>query len=209
MANWSTIQAAWDKGWKALHDQAMSAYKVAIESDPAKYLEQIKGFMTALTDSKDNLDRFRARLPVQPTTDAERKLIAIHQALDKRYHDLAAGFYSDAHPADQTSTGVVPLAVIVVAGIALGVAACAWAVAAHEYAVNLREQTALADKELEARVEASKQGRALQPTTLPEPASEQAKKSAKGIGVLVVGGLVLASAAVAVPVLLKKRKGGR
>jgi hypothetical protein len=161
--------------------------------------------MSALTDSKANLDRFRARLPAQPATEAERKLLAIHQALELRYHDLAAGFYSDAQPATQPSTGIAPI--IIVAGIALGVAACAWAVAAYEYAVNLREQTALADRELVARVKASEQGRTLQPTTLPEPASEQAKKDAKGIGALLVGGLVLAAAAAAIPVFLK-RKGG-
>jgi len=207
VADWNTIQAAWGKGWKSLHDQALNAYKAAIEAEPTKYVERIKGFMSALTDSKANLDRFRARLPAQPTTKAERKLVAIHDALNNRYHDLAAGFYSDAHPADEPSTGVVPLVVIVVAGIALGVAACAWAVAAYEYAVNLREQTALADKELVARVQASEQGRTLQPTTLPEPASEQAKKDAKGIGMLLVGGLVLAAGAVAVPVF-SKRKGG-
>ena len=205
MADWTTIKAAWGKGWKTLNDQALHAYKVAIETDPTKYVDRIKGFMTALTDSKANLDRFRARLPAQPTTEADRKLLAIHRALELRYHDLAAGFYSDARQADQPSTGVAP--VIIVAGIALGVAACAWAVAAYEYAVNLREQTALADRELVARVEASEQGRTLQPTTLPEPASEQAKKDAKGIGMFLVVGLVLAAGAVAVPVLLNRKSG--
>ena len=206
MADWTTIKAAWGKGWKALNDQALNAYKSAIEADPTQFLAKVEGFITALKDSKANLNRFRARLPAQPTTEAERKLLAVHQALELRYHDLAAGFYADAQPAGQPSTGAAP--VIIVAGIALGVAAVAWAVAAYEYAVNLREQTALADRELEARVQASQQGRTLQPTTLPEPASEQAKKDAKGIGVLLVGGLVLAAGAVAVPVFLA-RKGGR
>ena len=205
MSDWTTIKATWGKGWKALNDQALNAYKATIEADPTQFLAKIEGFMAALSDSKANLDRFRARLPAQPTTEAERKLLAVHQALELRYHDLAAGFYADAQPADQPSTGVAP--VVIVAGIALGVAAVAWAVAAYEYCMNLREQTALADKELEARVQASEQGRTLQPTTLPEPASEQAKKDAKGIGALLVGGLVLAAGAVAIPVFLK-RKGG-
>ena len=204
MTSWTDIKAAWSQGWKALNEQAMSAYEVAIKADPMRYVDQIKGFMSALTDSRANLDRIKARLPNPPRTEADRQLLATHQALEQRYHDLAAGFYSDARPADQPSTGAVPVVVIVVAGLALGVAACAWAVSAHEYAVNLREQTALADKELEARVEASKEGRSLQPTTLPEPASEQAKKKAKGVGLLLVGGLVLAAGAVAVPILLKK-----
>jgi hypothetical protein len=207
VADWTTIKAAWDQGWKALNEQAVRAYGAAIEADPTRFLATIQEFMTALDESRANLARFRARLPAQPTTESERKLVAIHDKLNQRYHDLAAGFYSDAHPADQPATGAIPLVVIVVAGIALGVAAVAWAVAAHEYAVNLREQTALADRELAARVEASKQGRTLQPTTLPEPASEQAKKKAKGVGVFLVGGLVLAAGAIAVPVLLKKKGG--
>ncbi len=204
MADWSTIKAAWDQGWKALNEQAVRAYGAAIEADPTQFLAKIQEFMGALDESRTNLARFRARLPAQPSTDAERKLIAIHDKLNQRYHDLAAGFWSDAEPAKE-GTGIAP--VIIVAGIALGVAAVAWAIAAHEYAVNLREQTALADKELAARVEASKQGRALQPTTLPEPASEQAKKKAKSAGLFLVGGLVLAAGAIAAPVLLKKKGG--
>ncbi|MFH1464554.1 MAG: hypothetical protein ABIO70_09210 [Pseudomonadota bacterium] len=207
MTSWNDIKSAWSQGWKALNEQAMSAYEVAIKADPMRYVDQIKDFMSALTDSRANLDRMKARLPNPPRTEADRKILAVYQALEKRYHELAAGFYSDARPADQPSTGAIPVVVIVVAGVALGVAACAWAVAAHEYATNLREQTALADKELEARVEASKQGRTLQPTTLPEPASEQAKKKAKGVGVLLVGGLLLAAGALAVPVFLKKKGG--
>jgi hypothetical protein len=204
VADWTTIKAAWDQGWKALNEQAVKAYGAAIEADPTQFLAKIQEFMGALDESRTNLARFRARLPAQPSNDAERKLIAIHDKLNRRYHDLAAGFWADAEPAKE-GTGIAP--VVIVAGIALGVAAVAWAVAAHEYAVNLREQTALADKELEARVKASEQGRTLQPTTLPEPASEQAKKKAKGVGLLLVGGLVLAAGAIAVPVLLKKKGG--
>jgi hypothetical protein len=204
VADWTTIKAAWDQGWKALNDQAVKAYGAAIEADPTQFLAKIQEFMAALEASRVNIASFRARLPEQPRTEAERKLIAIHDKLNRRYHDLAAGFWSDAEPARE-GTGIAP--VIIVGGIVLGVAAIAWAVAAWEYAVNLREETALADRELAARVEASKQGRTLQPTTLPEPASEQAKKSAKGVGALVLGGLVLAAGAIAVPVLLEKKGG--
>ncbi len=204
MADWNSIKAAWDQGWKALNVQAVKAYGAAIEADPTRFLAKVQEFMAALEESRTNLARFRAHLPQQPRTEAEHKLVAIHDALNRRYHDLAAGFWSDAEPAKE-GTGIAP--VLVVGGVVLGVAAIAWAVAAWEYAVNLREQTALADRELAARIEASEQGRTLQPTTLPEPASEQAKKGAKGIGAFLLGGLVLAAGAIAVPMFLKK--GGR
>ena len=87
-------------------------------------------------------------------------------------------------------------------GLVVGVAAIAWSVAAYEYALNLREQTALSDRELVARIDASKEGRSLQPSTLPPP--EDPKKKAAAIGFLLVGGLVLAAGVVAAPVLFKK-----
>jgi hypothetical protein len=72
----------------------------------------------------------------------------------------------------------------------VGVAAIAWAIAAYQYAVHLREQTALVERELQARVEASEQGRTLQPSTLPEQANAK-------LGWLMLGGLALAAGALA------------
>ena len=71
--------------------------------------------------------------------------------------------------------------------------------AAYQYAVNLREHTGLLEKELAARVEASRAGRSLAPASIPPPMAE-----ARNIGMLLFGGLTLAAAAIAVPVLLKK-----
>ncbi|MCB9743934.1 MAG: hypothetical protein H6740_15145, partial [Alphaproteobacteria bacterium] len=56
-----------------------------------------------------------------------------------------------------------------------------------EYATNLREQTALAEKELAARVEASREGRLLQPSTLPAPPEP---KGPSAMGVLLTLGVV-------------------
>ena len=105
---------------------------------------------------------------------------------------------------------IIPL--LVVAGIAFGVAAIAWAVASREHSKNLREQTALADHELTARVEASKEGRVLQETTLPEqpaaasllPVAAPAVGSKSKVGLALVGVLALAAAGLAVPMFLKR-----
>ena len=204
MPSWTDIENGWSDGWKALKGESLRMYQSAIEANPAAFAEKVKVFVAELLQARANLDSIRSKLPSPPSNAEEHALFAKYATLEKRYHDLAAGFYSDVKPSTD-NVGALP--VLIIAGVVIGVAAIAWAVAAWEYCVNLREQTALADKELVARVEASEQGRTLQPTTLPEPASEQAKKDAGGIGALLLSGLVLAAGAVAIPVFLK-RKGG-
>jgi hypothetical protein len=90
-----------------------------------------------------------------------------------------------------------------IGGLALGAAAIAWAVSAYEYAVNLREQTALAERELDARVAASRDGRVLQPSTLPPPPPPPGG-AASNMGLWVLGGLAVVTGAVVLPTLLKR-----
>jgi len=199
--SWEDVKAAWSAGWKALSDQAVAAYGAAIQSNPAAYIEKVTGFLAALTTSRETLDRIAAKLPNPPVTDADRAAWAKYQALDKRYHDLAAGFYADARPAEP-ATGIAPAVVVVVGVVAVGLVGTAWAVAAYEYAVNLQDQTSLAERELDARIVASQEGRTLQPSTLPPPPNPET--AAKGIGWLLVGGLVLTAGAIAIPALMRK-----
>jgi hypothetical protein len=203
MPSWSDIKRTWSSGWAALEAKALKLYGAAIRADPTGYAAKVTGFAFELEQSRANLDRMRAKLPGQPATDADRQLVANYQAMEARYNDLAAGFYSDVKPVSE-GVGVVP--VLVVGGLLVGVAAIAWAVAAYEYAVNLREQTALAAQELDARVDASKEGRALPPSTLPPPPPPPVPPgTGSAVGWLLVGGLVLAAGAVALPVLLAKK----
>ena len=200
MGAWDSIKAAWSEGWKALEGEALRIHEVAIRMNPAKYADKVVAFLTALQESRQHLDSMRAKLPSLPPSPDDRAIVDNYRALEARYNSIAAGFYADTRPATE-GVGVAP--VIIVAGLVVGVAAIAWSVAAYEYALNLREQTALADRELIARIDASKEGRTLAPSTLPPP--EDPKKKAAAIGFLLVGGLVLAAGVVAVPVLFKKR----
>ena len=202
MPTWTQIKAAWSAGWSALQSESMRLYEAAIRADPTGYLATVEAFLSELGQARSNLDAIKAKLPNPPVTPEDHALHAKHRALEARYHDLAAGFYADTRPATE-GIGVAP--VLVVGGLVVGVAAIAWAVAAYEYTVNLREQTALADKELDARVEAGRQGRTLQPTTVP-PQPDPVKQ-AQGVGWLLVGGLALAAGAIAVPIFLKKKAG--
>lgn len=201
--SWSDVKSAWSAGWKALSDQATAAYSAAVQANPTAYVDRVKGFLSALTTSRETLDRIQAKLPNPPVTEADRAAWLKYQELDRRYNDLAAGFYSDVQPVEP-ATGIAPAvaAVVVVGAVAVGVVGTAWAVAAYEYAVNLQDQTALAERELDARIVASEQGRTLQPSTLPAPPSPES--AAKGIGWLLVGGLVLTAGAIAIPAFLKK-----
>lgn len=200
MANpWTAVKNAWSAGWKALEAEGRRLHEAAIRMNPARYADRVAAFVAEITAARQNLDRIKAKLPNPPVTDEDRQRVANYQALEARYSTLASGFYADTRPATE-GTGAAPL--LVVGGLVVGVAAIAWAVSAYEYAVNLREQTALADRELTARVDASKEGRALPPSTLPAP--EDPSKRAAKVGLWVVGGLVLVGGAIALPVLFKK-----
>ena len=199
MSTWAQIQTAWSSGWSALQTESMRAYRAAIEADPTGYLARVEAFVAELSQARGSLNRIRDKLPNPSVTAADQAAHAKYQALEKRYHDLAAGLYADAKPA-QTEIGVAPIVVgVVVGGVVIGVAGIAWSIAAYQYAVNLREQTALAKRELDARVEASREGRTLQPSTVPP------QDTGGGVGWLLVGGLALAAGAVAVPYFIKKR----
>ncbi len=204
---WADIKAAWSSSWKALSAQATAAYASAARLDPTGTLAKVQAFVQALTDSRAALDRIAAKLPNPPVTPADHAAVAQYQAMERRYHDLAAGFYGDATPAPGGATAPVPStgaapAVLIIGGLAVGAVGVAWAVAAYQYAVNLREQTALAERELDARVEASREGRPLQASTLPPPPNPT--DDAKGMGLWLLGGLAVVAGALTLPALLKK-----
>ena len=205
---WGDIEKAWGEvwestatGWKYLYDQASAAYADLVREDPEKAAQQVQAYLAELAEARKNLDAIKARLPNPPQTPEDEALIQQYQQMEARYHELAAGFYTDTAPASQTQMGIVPI--LIIAGLAVGVGAASWSFAAYEYAVNLREQTALANKELDARVEASKEGRTLQASTVPAPPDPV--QGAKSVGMLLMGGLALAAGALTIPVLMKRK----
>ena len=201
LAAWGSVRDGWSAEWKALQAAGSQVLQAAIDADPTGTAQTIEAFLTELAGSRQDLDALRAKLPDPPVTPEDEAAWARYHALEARYQDLAAGFYADALPVETTAVGFIPL--LVVAGIAAGTAACAWAVAAYQYAVNLREQTALADRELSERVAASREGRTLQATTLPEQPDPIADATG-GMGKLLLGGLALGAVALALPLFLKR-----
>jgi hypothetical protein len=196
---WQEIKDAWSSGWNDLEQRGIAAYRTAIEANPMAFADHVVAFMNELALSRAYLDAMRSKLGDPRATDADR---TAYLAFEQRWHDLAAGLYADAQVAP--TIGVAPIVVgLVVGGVVLTLAAIAWAVVAYQYAVNLREQTALADRDLQARVEASKDGRTLPATTLPPPPADPIA-SAKNLGLLLMGALTLAAGVAIVPSLMRK-----
>lgn len=167
-----------DDAWSWLVEQADTLTRTvnteSILAAPAEYAAKVEGFVAALLDSRANLERSQNLLK-QVSDPAESQ---VWSQLAERYNTLALGFLSDAE-ADDPSTlprpievGIAPILVVSVAAaaavvsVSVGVAAIAWAVVGYDYAQNLREQTALQLRDLEARVEAAKGGYQLQDSTI-------------------------------------------
>jgi hypothetical protein len=90
---------------------------------------------------------------------------------------------------------------VIVLGMLVAIAGIIFAVASYEYCVELREQTALQDRDLTERVRASEQGRTLQPSTLPAPNPPPSLPDPRP---WVVGGLALLAGAAGVAWLVKR-----
>jgi hypothetical protein len=179
------LAKAWTPSWQSFRDRAVRAWHNRVRADPNLFLPQVRQFSAALMEARQRLDRCATLAPTHPKVTE----------LETRYALLAAGLYADARPAGGVQG--VPVVGLVIGGFVIGIAGIAWAVAALQYAMNLRDHTALLEKELTARVEASKEGRDLQPSSL-QPQTVQKT------GWLIVGALALVTAGVAVPVFLKR-----
>ena len=203
LPSWADLKSAWSTGWKALSARAASIYAAMVQADPTGTATRISGFTTALDETRATLDRIRARLPQRPHTDTDPQAVARNHDRERRWHDLAAGLFADATPAQSAPVlGMGPA--LVVSGLAITAVGLAWAAAAYEYAVNLKEQTALAERELDARVDASRDGRALLPSTLP-PLPPSPAESGRTLGLWLLGGLAIAAGALTIPLFLDRR----
>jgi hypothetical protein len=183
--------------WNSLWRYAQTTWAPVVQANPQEYQEKVTRYVQDLRAARASLDRMKAALG-QPGVTLEHT--ARYNRLAREHYELASRFQADLGPGHAALFGFVPL--LYVLGLAVGTAATAWAAATWQYATNLREQTALAARELDARVEASREGRALQPSTLPPPAPPP-KPLAQSIGGWLLGALVIAGGIYLAPSLLK------
>lgn len=209
MATWDDIKAAWSASWSTFYDDATSKLGPLLQADVSGYLGKIQDSMNGLFAARSNLDQAKAKLPQLGLAPEDAELRERYTIMEHRYHIVAAGIYTDATSATD-ATGAGPL--VVIAGIALGVAACAWAVSAWEYFANLRDQTKLLDNDLAARIWAMKNNATLPPPNVaPLPGNQVPDKpkpdppdDGSMLGWLLLGGLALTAAALALPAITKK-----
>lgn len=200
-------------GLKGLKDQAVAKYgatvQAAIQAGGSKLQDVqrvVKGFSQRLLRIRDSLERQKQLLAQLPEEGRGKAATAL-QALVLKYNQLAEPFWSDVQASSAPpapSTGVAP-AVVILAGIGVvGVLGVAWALAYWEHSEVLEKEVDLQEKELIERVAASKEGRALQATTLPTPPSQKGGGGAGlALGLLVAAGLGVGGA-VLLPRMLKR-----
>ena len=198
MATWSEIRDGWSTSWRSTYDDAVRRYQDAVARDPERFRSAVTATMNELAQAKrylDELDRLVASGSTAITAVDRRDLALAHA----RYNDLAAGVLAGARRADTgEAIGVAPLVAggLIVLGLAITAAAVCWAVVAYEYCVNLREQTQLKRDDLDARVDASKGGRTLQPSTVDVPTKDDVPSAST----LLWGVAALAAVATAIAV---------
>lgn len=183
------LAKAWTPSWQAFRTQAVEAWRDRVTADPRAHLQRVQQFLMALSQARAHLDRCAVLLK----GGGDTRFVE----LETRYALLAAGLYADARPASGVQGA--PAVGLALGGVVLGLAGIAWALAALQYALNLRDQTALLEKELAARIEASREGRALAPSSIAAPEGEL-----KRTGWMLVGALALVTAGVAVPAFLRR-----
>lgn len=187
---WETIKSDWSEGWSALEAQGVELYEAAITADPEQFRAKLIEVLGLLDASRASLDRMKAtlRAEIQAGRQLPAGSLAKMKAMETRYNDLAAGIYSDTAASPQ-QVGSVALG-LVIAGVIFGIAAIAFGIASYQYCSNLRDQTALAEKELEERVKAARDGVFIPTTPLTQPPAAPQLPGAGGVSPgLLIGGL--------------------
>jgi len=200
----SSFWENWKAGYAYLYRSALEKYQASIEQDPEKFRPTTEAFLRQLVEIRQGLDRIKPTLPREAKSPEDLKRVAEYNRMAVRYHELAEPFYKGTQTVNGAQTGLAW--VLVIGALAISSAAVAWSIPAYQYAENLVEQTRLASRELDARDQASRDGRTLQPSTLPQEESilPPALKGGKGLALLGILGL---GAYFVVPQLLPKKPG--
>lgn len=181
-AHWADIRADWTRRARAIAREAEALLEVLGEdtSPPAALFDQARATVAAL-DRVDAITR-RARDAGWSSPELDR--------IERDAAELRAGVYTEAQLADGASPQVQGLP-FVVGAVVLGVAGVAFAVAAYPAAAALRVRAETELRELEIRAQAMREGRTLQPHTLPEPGRTAGRALPVVLGLGAVAALAL------------------
>lgn len=180
-ADWTAVQAGWNQAWRDAQAKAIAAWDGTMQEAQ----DLVHDFLDDLQVIDEDLDWMEAQLPTLPPATAAAWSPWIVETR-KTWSWLGAGIYPYVTAGEPTGVQGAPVALIVV-----GVAGVAFAAAFWEYAAYLRDDVALRRSELEAIVDASKDGRTLQPSPL-ERTDPKATKGGIGVTEVLVGAGLLA-----------------
>lgn len=164
----------WGKTW----DAAQRKWRTAVQSDPEKFKNQAETFIERMKATRRELDAIK---PLIRTSDEAARF----NRLAREYWEISDRFKTDS----EGFTGLAPL--LIVAGIAFGAAALAWATGISDYLSSLLVRAKTEREELEARYALAREGKKLPPSTLPPPAPPKPgidwKVWAPIVGIVVAG----------------------
>ena len=140
---WKAAWDGWNPSWTAADVQA-----------------KVESFVSHLARQRTTLQRARGQL----LTDEDRKIWA---ELTSAHLRLVAPLAADSRAAPAVGAVPVVAVAVIVAGLAIGAWACAWAVAHLAEAINFASATDLWQRELEIRWQAAQRGLKLPDTTIP------------------------------------------
>ena len=198
-------KSAWPKALRSAYDRAQMripwvlANRDKAERNAKKAAKEIAAARVAL----DSWHKLILKLP----KDQQNAELSVYKKLDREWYATASAFYMDSvnkrtgkkttKIAGYDEVGIAP---IVVAGVILAIGAVAFAPAAYQVALSLRENATTKGRELDARIAASQgRQRPLQDSTMPD-----GKDGGGGAGIAVAAGVVVLALAGGVYVLARR-----
>lgn len=197
---WAEYLRTWGEEWAnraevALQDAGPSI-RHALEQRGAAldyYKQRVLGYIELLQQAEVELVAYRTLLDQYQGPD-KAAWVQSYNTLVGLHRNLSAGVLGgmtnapegDAASAVQGRLEVGAVPVVVIGAVAFSIGAVAFAVAFYPYAQSLLEQVRLQRADLAARVEASREGRTLQPPTVPDPNTGPDLKTLAGAGLLLV-----------------------
>lgn len=190
------LKASWDSHWNAFAAEAERRYSADIVANWDKYRARVTAVVDAIMEAHRSIealgpaiDRYEA---AGGTHGAEYRTNLA--AMTSRWNTLAAGVLDGAQKRapDGTSVPAMGASPYVVGVVALALMGVAFAIAAYEYAMSLRDTAGMQLAEVNARREAMEKGKVLQPSTAPPPAPPPGPPDSTQSALLVLTGVAAA-----------------
>lgn len=214
---WEELKTAFTQNVESAYQKARTWLDQALTHLPDDVRRKVAATLSALKTTGRHLRRAQGLLPSRPKDKVEAALVVRYAEMKGLYDAILDGIGIHAIQLDEEAeieAGAIPAGVVLTIGaLGLTAAGVAWAIANYEYAVALRDQAAFLTRELEAREEAMRSGKALPASSgyadgsngKPKKPGDDDKGGAGWLWALLGIG-TLAGAAVFGPQLLKKAR---